>query len=115
MGKHPAWFMALLTLLTFMVVVTTGCEAPAQAPGPVGTTEGPSVVQRWESMTDEEEKSVCAATSGPLPGEGEIGGAGSGSQSDGVDYRKVLWELEAAGFTQVEATAMIPYALKQCR
>lgn len=118
--KKPGLMMLVVSLFTFALVLMTGCQEPPRAPTgpggtPVATAYLPTVAERWEAMTEQERGRVCTAASGPLPGEGEVGGAAAGSPSDGVDYREMLKGLENAGNTQSEAAAMIPYALRQCR
>lgn len=99
-----------------LLMVLMGCsggepDTPETSPTPSADLK--KVSERWNEMTWDEQAAVCAAASGPLPGEGEIGGTATASSRP--DYRLMLQAIEAAGYTQPEATAMLPYALNECR
>lgn len=115
-----------LLVIPAMLLALSGCgdEDPSPAPTVTATqtvtprdTELPMASKRWKSMSEDEQAAVCTAASGPLPGEGEIGGTSTHSPGTDpeIDYRGMLDAIEDAGFTQEQATAMLPYALNECR
>lgn len=106
--------MKTYLVITAALVVLFGAAScgDSDTPGsPAATADLEKVSDRWQDMTEGERQAVCTAASGPLPGEGEIGGTATSSP----DYRAMLDAIEEAGFTQSEAAAMIPYALNECR
>jgi hypothetical protein len=110
-GKGAAVKKTLLVVPAVLLALA-GCEDKPAPSVSVSASQAdlPSVAERWKGMTDQERKAVCDASSGPLPGEGEVGGTDSE-----VDYREMLKALEAAGYDQEEGAAMLPYALNECR
>lgn len=95
-----------------LLLLALGCGADNGGdPAPSPTADLKKVSERWAEMTEQEQSAVCAAASAPLPGEGEIGGTSTSTP----DYREMLNAIEKAGYSQPEATAMIPYALNECR
>lgn len=113
-----------LLVVSALLLVLAGCnDSPDPAPTATRTVTAPATAElpmaskRWKSMSEDEQAAVCTAASGPLPGEGEIGGTSTHSPGTDpeVDYRGMLNAIEDAGFTQEEATAMLPYALNECR
>lgn len=110
----------MITTALLMLFGAVACE-DSDTPDPVPTLSAdlPKASERWKGMTEDEQAAVCAAASGPLPGEGEVGGGGTEiplpGETPSVDYRMMLDAIEDAGFTQPEAAAMIPYALNECR
>jgi hypothetical protein len=111
--EHPMKRSVLAVLALLLALAGCGSDTGEPERGAVtATADLPSVEKRWNSMTGEEQEAVCTAASGPLPGEGEVGGYSTG---DVKDYKGMLNAIEDAGFSQQEAAAMIPYALNECR
>jgi hypothetical protein len=112
-----------LLIVPVMLLALAGCtDEPDPAPTVTQTVtprdgDLPMASKRWKGMSEDEQAAVCTAASGPLPGEGEIGGTSTYSPGEDpeVDYRGMLNAIEDAGFTQEQAAAMLPYALNECR
>lgn len=120
MGVRRIWgYAVVVAIVVFVFVMMTGCgsepppHSPAPGPSVSASSAGPLPSQRWAEMDPAARTEVCSKLSGPLPGEGEIGGTDASSSPD---FREALWALEReGGFSQNEAVAMLPYAVKQCR
>jgi hypothetical protein len=109
----------LMTVIVALVAATGCQEAPKepQEPFPTLSADLNQAARNWKAMSEDDQAAVCMAASGPLPGEGEVGGAAppTPGASASVDYRGMLEAIEEAGHSQPEAAAMLPYALNECR
>jgi hypothetical protein len=117
--KERAMKRSLIAVPALLMVLAgcSGGDSDTPEPVPTLSSDLKKAADRWKDMTEDEQAAVCAAASGPLPGEGEIGGTSTFSPGTdpSIDYRAMLNAIEAAGYTQPEATAMLPYALNECR
>lgn len=112
--EHP--MKRSLLVVPVLLAALTACSgggSDTPEPSPTASADLKKVSERWNDMTWDEQAAVCAAAARPLPGEGEIGGTATATPRP--DYRLMLEAIEAAGYSQPEATAMIPYALNECR
>src|ERR1044072_2577049 len=85
-----------------LLMVLAGCSGEdSDTPEPVPTLSSDlkKAADRWKEMDEDEHAAVCAAASGPLPGEGEIGGTSTFSPGTdpSIDYRAMLHAIEGAG------------------
>lgn len=109
-----------LMVIPVLLAALTGCwggDPDTPEPSPTLSSDLKKAADRWNEMDEDEQAAVCTAASGPLPGEGEVGGTSTYSPGTDprIDYKGMLNAIEDAGYSQEQAAAMLPYALNECR
>ncbi|MFE6157105.1 hypothetical protein [Streptomyces sp. NPDC057889] len=73
-------------------------DKPSANPTAVGTADLKAVRKRWEALTGDERKRVCAQV----------------HESGGPDLRGIQTELQRTGLTQPQSAEMVPSAINWC-